>query len=245
MSLVVGGDWDDNLDLCLPVDHSPVGSLGEVDTVIKKFGAGSLTDKAGNLSLDYDFNDSVLPRDIGAIAFWYYFPVDEDYLVFELDHSEGHQADNFLYIIVNCDVSGNGGYVELHMKNSDGLAVFNTNTDTDPYPIAVATWHHFELNWKWNSPSGFTKLFIDGVEDFNRTDGNVETRAGGNITNSISIDAGSTGNMDDLAIFDQIWHSGGFTPPGVALACGVVTETGANTYGWPYGMNPGNIHYTR
>lgn len=225
MSVVFCVPWDSDFDTCIPDGDSPEVSAGTIDTTEYKF-VGSLKSAASgaNTWAQADFHDlTVLPGNEGACGLWMKNESASGFGLFRLKRAAG----NIAYIRITWSISFIGGNWQygFSLRMYDDGAVLIINTGITIVEPDITDWHYMELDWLWNSGSGNTQFFWDGVEKYSSAAGNTKTRST-NVdrirANNYSISGGSgSGNawFDDLVIFDERWHTSNFTPPAVAQCC--------------------------
>lgn len=245
--------WDVNTDACIPEGLTPNwADIGTIDNTNYKYGGGAVTTEldSGNYLVYMIWTGlTVLPGNEGAIGYW----THSDYAP-----AEGKGSVDFVYLYksgpananklrISNDFKKNGSnydyYISARMYDSAGSQVlFMQKTIT----LGNFTdWHYIELNWLWNDAGGITEFSLDGTVELSSTNGNTKSRSGGSDTPNLQLYTYEEDQveqdvwMDDFIIFDQRWHVGNFTPPGVAQCCAVAgVEIGLH-FGRPFGSGFG------
>jgi hypothetical protein len=225
---------DTDFNAIIPCGHVPGFPQGTsvIDNDVYKYGGGSAKVSARHNSIIWS-NLSGQPANEGAIGIWVREP---QYVGYFGDKVDGLDANMVR-------IGRSTGFLTLVMRDSTGAPIINwVGAKAD-----VAGWHYLEVNWLWNAVGGFTKLTRDGVVEMTSTAGNTKSRdalAQTTIfmeTNPFLPD--DTYWVDDFVVWDEVQHSGDFTPPEAAQCAGCAPTIVLNfgrPGGWGFGYGFGN-----
>lgn len=208
MAITHYADFNSNANFCFPSVIVPIRSDGIIDTVNKKFGAGSFAMEAGGFGIDWV--DLTLPNDEIGIQLWL--------------NSFGKTA---LYVL-NIGNLSEPGFIQIGVQFVfNGLTFIlkmaddagNLIVDESFADLSIGSdneWHHLEFNAKVNVPVSSEKLYYDGLVKIDREDFGLRSRA---PDATLPIDSGLVINnigIDDFAISDTRFHSVNFNIPTTA-----------------------------
>lgn len=216
MSQVFAVPWNSDFDASEPAGLSPDSTLGAIDNIIYYADGGSL----GGLSVWSDwsgFSPDFLPTNVGSFDFWWKKGGDVDtWGGYRLAASSPFTPNGIEFTWASEAADGN--WVLLMNDSSDFMAIDDSGFYSNPQSD---TWRHWKIEWEWNSPTGYTRLYLDDVLLEEWTDGRTKSR-GSNPYIAIwyDSDGGSDVHLDELNIEDEL------------IAAAIIQ----NTFGFPFGM---------
>jgi hypothetical protein len=181
MAIVFSCPFDTSLnDVILGTPPTSNVNLAVQSAEVKK-GAGALGHIDNTLTtglIRWD-NFPTIVGNVGGIDIWvkwsYHAVGNDEFHVFLLDSVSTTRNRVDMRVINKTATPGTKH--EMIVQMYDNSAVIRINIT---YTEAVLTsgWHRYVLNWKWNDPTGFTRMYHNGAKRIDTTLGNSRNKSG-------------------------------------------------------------------
>lgn len=223
MAILFCAPFDSDVNLCGPI--APTNTRMDINTSIKKFGAGSIEVTSGT-SGNLQWNDisTGAPGNEGAIGAWWYIETPKTTGFFQFLLTNDFNDDSWLLIQIDKDGTISPA---INMYDSDENLIINEGMSESAF--ANDTWHYIELNWLWNNGSGITELSVNGTVIASSMAGNTESRS--SDANDVTLQVNSDHLVDDFTVYDTVQHTGNFTPPSVPSCVCAAAVVGQVSFG--------------